>query len=375
VTALYWGKPGAGFSGPRALGAQGVKRHGASNTTFANYYFLSSEIPTYPGDVVKLLEKKTIEKLTPDIDSVRVTDPEGTDITWNVTSEMVDRWLAGLPASETSHLAMYPDTATGKYAPASGPDGKREWIPRSPIATATGVIAGTNGSGGFWPRMEVSIKDGTITEVKGGGKYGDVIREFLQYPHINDLTYPYYDKPGFWHLWEVALGTQPKNFRDPADFYGGGHSGVYCLTFERYRAGVIHWGLGNEIPEEPDSVGQPVKWLKFGEDNNLPVGHDFHIQNYFITYKVHRRSTGEWVTIIDGGHLVALDDPEVRALAAKFGDPDRILAEDWVPEVPGINAPGRYEDYARDPWPFADAQMQKIVNGTYEHYYPRRNPK
>lgn len=371
VTALYWGKPGAGFSGPRALGAQGVKRHGASNTTFANYYFLASEIPAYPGDVIKLIEKKTIEKLTPDVDRVRVTDAEGTDLTWNVTPEMATRWLAGLPASETSHLAMYPDTATGKFAPSSGPDAKREWIPRQPIALPNGVIAGTNGSGGFWPRMEVTLKDGVITQVKGGGKYGDVIREFLQYPHINDVTYPYYDKPGYWHLWEMALGTQPKNFRDPADVYGGGHSGVYCLTFERYRSGVVHWGLGNEIQEEPGSVGQPVRWLKFGEDHNLPTGHDFHIQNYFITYRVHRKSTGQWVTIIDGGHLVALDDSEVRALASRYGAADRILSEDWVPEVPGINAPGRYEDYARDPWPVASAQMQKIMNGTYEHYYPR----
>ncbi len=371
VTALYWGKPGAGFSGPRALGAQGVKRHGASNTTFANYYFLASAIPTYPGDVVKLIEKKTTEKLTSDIDIVHVTDAEGTDLTWNLTPEMLARWLKGLPASETSHLAMYPDTATGKFAPATGPDGQREWVPRAPIAGATGVIAGTNGSGGFWPRMEIAITNGSITRVTGGGKYGDVIREFLQYPHINDVTYPYYDKPGFWHLWEMALGSQPKNFRDPADFYGGGHAGVYCLTFERYRAGVVHWGFGNEISEEPGSVGQPVQWLKFGDEQNLPTGHDFHIQNYFITYKVHRKSTGQWVTIVDGGHLTALDDPEVRALAAKYGDPDRILAEDWVPEVPGINAPGRYADYARDPWSFADAQMQKILNGTYEHYYPR----
>jgi hypothetical protein len=267
---------------------------------------------------------------------------------------------------------MYPDSATGKYGWQidNYPTLNKEWTPRAPIALANGVIAGTNGSGGFWPRMEITLKDGYITGVKGGGIYGDVIREFMQYPHINDVTYPYYDKPGFWHLWEVALGTQPKNFRDPSDFYGGGHSGIYCLTFERYRTGVIHWGFGNEIPSEAGSVGQPVRWLKFGADHNLPTGHDFHIQNYFITYKAHRSTTGEWVTIVDKGHLTALDDPEVRALAAKYGDPDRLLSEDWVPEIPGINAPGSYEDYARDPWKYADAQMKKILNGTYEHYYP-----
>lgn len=231
-----------------------------------------------------LIEKKTTEKLTPDVDQVHVTDAEGADLRWDVTLEMAKRWLES--RYDPSHLLMYPDSATGKYGWQidNYPTLNEQWTPREPIALAHGVIAGTNGSGGFWPRMEITLKDGYITSVKGGGIYGDVIREFMQYPHINDVTYPYYDKPGYWHLWEMALGTQPKNFRDPSDFYGGGHSGIYCLTFERYRSGVVHWGFGNEIPSEAGSVGQPARWLKFGADHGLPTGHDFHIQNYFIVW-------------------------------------------------------------------------------------------
>ena len=45
----------------------------------------------------------------------------------------------------------------------------------------------------------------------------------------------------------------------------------------------------------------------------------------------------------------ALDDPEVRKLAEKYGDPDDLLREDWVPQIPGITAAGSYEDYAREP--------------------------
>jgi hypothetical protein len=110
------------------------------------------------------------------------------------------------------HLLMYPDSATGQYSYTFEiyPAPNKDWIPREPISMASGVIAGTNGSGGFWPRMEIRLKDGYITEVKGGGVYGDVIRQFLDYPRINDLTYPYYNHPGYWHLWEVALGTNPK---------------------------------------------------------------------------------------------------------------------------------------------------------------------
>jgi hypothetical protein len=367
VIAFYWGKPGAGFSGPRALGAQGEKLKGP--TTFANFWVLASQIPTFPSEVFHMIEKKTVERFTMDIDKVHVTDAEGTDVSWDVTPELAKRWLGSF--YEPDHLLVYPDTATGKHGGNIDrfPVPNKEWTPREPIALINGVIAGTNGSGGFYPRMEITYKDGYMTGVKGGGMYGDILREFMQYPHINDLKYPYYDRPGYWHLWELALGTQPKNFRNPSDFYGGGHTGIYCLTFERYRAGVFHWGFGNEIPDEEGSVGQPVRWLKFGADNNVPTGHDFHIHNYFITYQVHRKS-GEWVTIVDKGHLVALDDADVRAVASKYGDPDRLLTEDWIPEVPGINVPGSYEDYSRDPWKYTEPQMQKILNGTYEHFYP-----
>ena len=75
------------------------------------------------------------------------------------------------------------------------------------------------------------------------------------------------------------------------------------------------------------------------------------------------------MTLVDKGHLTVLNDPEVRALASRYGEADTILSEDWIPEVPGINAPGRYEDYAQDPWKYANAQMEKILNGSYEHFY------
>ena len=367
IVGVYWGKQGGGFYA-RYMAPMQSKFLGF--TTFTNHWVLSSQLPNFPADVFHLIEKKTIEAITPDVDEVHVTDPEGTDVRWSVTQEMAQRWIEGI--YWPNHLMMYPDSATGQYGYSfeNYPAPNKEWIPREPIAIINGVIAGTNGSGGFWPRMEITYRDGYMTNVKGGGIYGDVIREFLQYPHIHDLTYPYYEHAGYWHLWEVALGTNPKYFRNPSDFYGSGQAGIYCLTFERYRTGVIHWGFGNEIPNEPGSFGLPTKWLKFGEEHNLPTGHDFHIHNYFITYQVHRRSTGQWVTVVDRGHLVALDDPEVRALAAKHGDAKRILEEDWVPEVPGINAPGSYEDYSRDPWKVAKAQMVKVLDGSYPYYYP-----
>ena len=49
-------------------------------------------------------------------------------------------------------------------------------------------------------------------------------------------------------------------------------------------------------------------------------------------------------TIIEKGRLAALEDPEVRAVAAKYGDPDVLLSEDWTPRI-GANGMIDWSDY------------------------------
>jgi hypothetical protein len=72
----------------------------------------------------------------------------------------------------------------------------------------------------------------------------------------------------------------------------------------------------------------------------------------------------------DRGRMTSLDNPEVRAIASRYGNPDRILAEDWYPDIAGINSPGSYAEYAKDPWKHEKMVIDKILNGTYEHFYP-----
>jgi hypothetical protein len=70
--------------------------------------------------------------------------------------------------------------------------------------------------------------------------------------------------------------------------------------------------------------------------------------------------------------MTSLDHPEVRALASRYGDPDYLLTEDYIPELPGINAPGDYlRDYAPNPGKYALGVLQKAQDGTYSHYFPK----
>ena len=83
-----------------------------------------------------------------------------------------------------------------------------------------------------------------------------------------------------------------------------------------------------------------------------------------------RGTKNTWVTIINRGRMNSLDSPEVRALTSRYGDPKDLLTEDWVPHIPGVNAPGKYADYAKDPWKTVSAMFKKIEDGSYEYFYP-----
>jgi len=99
--------------------------------------------------------------------------------------------------------------------------------------------------------------------------------------------------------------------------------------------------------------------------------HGFHTHTYFSDYQVHLRNADRWVKLIEKGRLTSLDNPEVRALASRYGNPDQLLTEDWRPEMPGINAPGDYlEDYAPDPWRTVKDVIDRVLAGTYEHFFP-----
>ena len=75
-------------------------------------------------------------------------------------------------------------------------------------------------------------------------------------------------------------------------------------------------------------------------------------------------------TLVEHGGLSALNDVGVRALASRYGNPDVILRRDYIPAIPGVNTPGKYEDYARNPGAYWTQWANKINGGTYEYFKP-----
>ncbi|MGH7773768.1 MAG: hypothetical protein ACREQA_16205 [Candidatus Binatia bacterium] len=360
VKGVFWRRGGRPNT-RKAMKHQGEKLIG--NFIFDNYWELMNKAATFPGDVWKLTEERVIESFAW-VDQVHVTDPEGTSFTFSLTEKEAEVWSEG--AYQQGHLYLYPTQATRgfPYSKVDYPALSKKWL-KPVLIKVNGVFAGTNNHYGTFPRIEVHVKEGVVKEVKGGGIYGDLWREFLKYPKINEATYPFMPEPGYWWLHEAGLGTNPKFFKRP-DENRNGHN-----ISERNNAGVIHWGFGLNLLHGPNSPMLPKEWIDFTKSANLPDDHGWHIHNLLPTYRVRVRGTkNTWLTLIDKGELTAFRSPEIRALASRYGDPRDVLSDDWSPHLPGINAPGRYEDYAKNPWKTISEVIGKIDAGNYDYFYP-----
>ena len=271
----------------------------------------------FPRALHRLINERTWSRITDHAGSrMRLTDPEGTNLTLTILEAPLrdtTRHDYGM-SPKWGHLMAHPPT------------------PIEPNDDSTGVIAGTiNHFSRPFPRIEVDIEHARMTGIRGGGAYGDAWRELEQ--ESKDTQYPSFPAPGLFWLWELAIGTNPKISRP---------SNIECLSsggfeWERRRAGYIHCGLGTRW-RSSEEVWAGERRILYG-----------HLHVHLLAPTLVVEAPGGDVTVIERGRLSCYDDPEVRDLAAQFGDPDALLHDDWVPDIPGITVPGDYEAYARNP--------------------------
>lgn len=278
--------------------------------------------PTFPIEIIDAVEVKTWDIFWNKGPGgrVRLTDPEGTDLTYTLWEDyFTGTWRQFTSKPYTGHLMGHPT------------------LPLIEKEDGCGVIAGTtNHASCPFPHIKVFLENTKVVKIEGGGQYGDGWRDLME--ETKDLKYPDFPGKGLFWLWEVAVGTNPKYIRPKNAFT----LAVGGTMIERRRSGIIHCGIGTGH----HSAGQD--WAgKLG----LPYGH-LHVHLMFPTYELTTKR-GEKFTLIKDGRITALDDPEIRKIAAKYGDPDKLLREDWIPPVPGISAPGNYwKDYAQDPFSY-----------------------
>ncbi len=321
----------AGANARRGLGKHAGKFLGF--WPFNNWEWFLSRGHTFPLPVWAEFEQRIIDALGK-ASQVRITDPEGTYLEFSLTEEEAMRWKMG--AVVHGHLLLSVLHATcGEHRVNVG-----ENLDVRPVfPKVNGVLAGTANHCGFFPRIETYFENDKLVEVKGGGKYGDLVRDMMD--KYKNAQWPDYPGKGFFWFCDTALCTAVGVHRRTSDMFKS--YWVYPNFPERTRAGVFHLGFGSRTSRTEEA------FAAYGDKHKLPRGH-IHVHNYLATFEIKLHGSNHWYKIVDKGWITCLDDPDIRAMTTKYGDPDQILKYDWIPPLPGINCEGDYlKDYAPDP--------------------------
>jgi hypothetical protein len=307
---------------------------------FNNWEEFLSRTWVFPDELEWEIERRIVDALGK-ASAVRITDPEGTHLEFPLSADEAKRWQTN--AWDPGHLLMDPFQATTEEC------ARKPVSPDVPpvFLDINGVLAGTSNHMGYTPRIQLYFEHGRLAKVEGGGRYGEIIQDLMD--KYKDVHWPGYPDKGFFWYCDSALCTVVKAFRRTSDMFRS----YWRLPniSERNRAGIFHMGFG--------SRRHGREYLRYAEDRRLPMGH-VHVHLYLATFEIKLRGTDYWYKIIDKGWPAAMDDPEVRALAVKYGNPDELLSFDWIPPLPGINCEGDYlRDYAPDPVSYLKDRLAK----------------
>ena len=257
---------------------------------------LASDWATYPQPLFEYLGIKAheqVQKIAGNLDTaeVRVTDPQGTDISF-AGFGLPSRWQAEkqLPPFDVFGGAMV------------------ILLPDKPEPNAEGVIVSTSLHTGPIAPMRITVKGGRGVSIEGGGEAGKLwarMWEEGKNASSRGRVMVGDHQPGVNWLEECAIGLHPKTFRLEKYRYEGGLGWQSWVGGSR-RSGVTHFGFGGGVEE-------------YYSHRDVEIFHP--------TLTINK------TTIVENGRLKLFDEPAIRKEAAKYGDPDELLREHWIPAL------------------------------------------
>lgn len=246
----------------------------------------------YPLEVWDAIDDKTWDLLGR-ARRIEIVDPDGTHLTFDLTPEDWDERV-GRGGEEEGPASQRPYTPGHIFVP----------FPKAKRLEGEITIRSLTFGGPVEP-TRLTVENRKVTEVKGSGVFADRLRQsFEQY---KDATYPGLPGPGTDWISTFAMCTNPKYRRSPSYQNARGSARVHSWCLGHRRSGFLHASIGATLVEGNHKVIR-------------------HFDMMFPTLVADGRP------VIEDGHLVALDDPEVRRVAERFGDPDELLREDWIPD-------------------------------------------
>jgi hypothetical protein len=273
------------------------------SVAIANKEGLASDWATYPQLLLRYLSYKAhqhaLKAAGADMEHalVRITDPQGTDMSFEgfqmcTKGEIID-------SEKTNPFYAFGTEVVGM-------------LPQKPKPNAEGVIVSTSIHTGYIPRIKATLRGGRFVEVEGGGEVGKLwMRDWEKGKDVSSKgrngIFGEHAGPGINWFEEMMWGVHPRAFRLGYKYRYEGSDAFQAWVGGTRRSGVLHFGFG----------GGKDEWYRHRD-----------LEVFFPTLTINDEP------IIENGRLLILDDPEVREEAAKYGDPDELLTEKWIPEKP-----------------------------------------
>jgi hypothetical protein len=232
---------------------------------------LASEWARFPAELVFAIYKKVREQaLSSGTDTFHLTDEHGSDLTGRIS------YRAGFKFVDPPKQWQF------------FPGGEMAELPDPPV-NGTLVFEQLEGFEGFLKEpIRLTIENQWVTRVEGGEEARWFEEQMNRYENGNFFC-------------ELAIGVNPK-----APISAGLKTrGMDTITHR--HAGTFHCAVGKWA--NPDcQVKSGWHWDGGGLRPTLKMGE---------------------VELIRSGRLTALDDPEIREFASRYGHPDDVLAEVW----------------------------------------------
>lgn len=230
---------------------------------------LASEWARFPAELLFFIYRKVRDQaLSSGTDVFRLTDPHGSDLTGRIL------YVYGFKYVEPPKKWQF------------FPGGEMAELPAPPV-DGTLVFEQLEGFEGFLSEpIRLTIEDQWVTRVEGGEEARWFRDRMDRYENGN-------------YFCEVAIGAHPKA---PVSV---GLKTRAMDTIAHRHSGTFHCAVG--------------KWGAPG----VEVSSDWHWDGGGL----HPTLTLGDVVLVENGRLTALDDPEVREFASRYGHPDDVLAE------------------------------------------------
>ena len=244
---------------------------------------LRSPASKYPLELHRAVSTKVYAQCQrSDGTKVHLSSPGGTDLIVEVWRDKTGHGYSEIKGQVPSEFAIFPPGCLG-FTPPKNVNGRA-------------VFEAYTGFGRTSKPIEFEIQDQYVTEMRGGYEVEEIKRRIRGVKDGNYVT-------------EVMFGMNPKARVDLS---------VRPLSLEAERTPrTLHIGMGDST----SSLG--VKRVLGVTDSYWPgKGKPLH-QDGFMLYPTLR--VGD-ETVIEHGNLKVLEDPEIREIAAKYGDPDWVLA-------------------------------------------------